>query len=144
MKFESAINQLAKECKARTLIFTNHSVHCYGVTEKFDNGLVELFNRSKMRGRIIRKNNHIVAEWAGIISCPKCIGGQLYVEPEHGHDWVEVCLQCGYSKLIPDDDPRIPRSQKIRRACEIESHLQSASVFNGSMVQTTKWYGGHE
>lgn len=72
--------------------------------------------------------------------CPRCIKGQLYVDYDAHRKWDEVCLQCGYRKAIPPDDSRIPKNPKIRKACEIESHLQSAVIFQGATPKMMNKY----
>ncbi len=32
--------------------------------------------------------------------CPRCQKGDLYIEKDILGNWTEICLQCGYEKLI--------------------------------------------
>lgn len=71
--------------------------------------------------------------------CPHCIGGQLSIDYDTLGRWDEVCIQCGYRREMNPNDSRIPKDKAIRKACEIECHLQSAVIFQGSVPKNPRY-----
>ena len=40
-------------------------------------------------------------------SCPRCNNGEIFIDRDH-YGWYECCLQCGYSRDLPDIISPVP------------------------------------
>jgi hypothetical protein len=46
-------------------------------------------------------------------SCPRCKKGEVFIDRDH-YGWYECCLQCGYTRDLPDISPTAAAAVKTR------------------------------
>jgi hypothetical protein len=53
-------------------------------------------------------------------SCPRCKKGEVFIDRDH-YGWYECCLQCGYSRDLPDIAPAAAAGRESTEAAAVKT-----------------------